>query len=591
MATAAGSGPDERRTIVAVWRRAVAEGSGPAFLTKEGGAWREVSWREAGERVERLAAGFLKLGLAKGDRAAIFSRTRLEWTLCDYALASIGAIVVPIYQTSSPEECSHIVSDSGTRLLVCENEKQLAALRGESAVAGLEHIVLVEGEAAGATSLAEVEELGRSSLDAQPTLVEEACANVSEADVLTFIYTSGTTGPPKGCIHSHANWVALVDSIDQVNDFLRPDDVALLFLPLAHNFARLVQFAGARIGFTLALCPDIVQVTRALGEVNPTILPSVPRLFEAMYGNVRSRFEEATGVRRRLIDWALGVGRRAAAREEQGQRVSPLLARQRALADKLVFSKIKERLGGRVRLGISGGAPLSRDIIEFFAACGILIVEGYGLTETTSGCNLNRPTRYRFGSVGPALPGIEVATAADGEILVRGPTIFQGYYGREEESAAALTSDGWLLTGDIGSIDADGFLTITDRKKEIIVTGGGKNVSPANLENELKASGIVSQVLVVGDRRPFITALIVPDRAKIGAGKASDEEVRKAIEAVVDGVNVHLGPVEQIKRFAVLPREFSTEEGEVTPTLKLKRRVCEEHFRDDIFLGRWQCWD
>ncbi|MGH2995537.1 MAG: AMP-dependent synthetase/ligase [Gaiellaceae bacterium] len=573
-------GPGQR-TINDLWERAASEARHPAFLTKEGGVWREVGWGEARERVDHLAAGFLALGLRKGDCVAILSRTRLEWTLCDYAVASIGAVVIPIYPTSSKHECSYLLSDSSARALVCEDEEQLGKVRdlaGE--LPALEHTIVFDA-AEGARPLSEITELGRAHLDANPQALVDARGHVSESDTLTYIYTSGTTGNPKGCVLSHRNWHAVVDSIRRTEGLMVPGDVVLLFLPLAHNFARLVQFAGAGIGFTVAFCPDVVQVPRALTEVRPTVFPSVPRLFETVHGNVRSRFEGAEGAQRRIVDRALSVGRRVAARRERGKRVSPLLALQFRLADRLVYSKVKERLGGRLRLAISGGAPLSKEIIEFFAAVDVLILEGYGLTETTSGCALNRPDRYRFGTVGPALPGIEIELAADGEILVRGDTIFQGYHGKDEATAEVLTEDGWLLTGDIGTIE-DGFVTITDRKKELIVTAGGKNVSPQNLENALKATGYVSQALVIGDNRPHIVALVCPDRVKVAKVAKTEDEVRELIAKAVEEVNSNLGPVEQIRRFAVLPREFSAEEGEVTPTLKLKRRVCEEHFRDEI---------
>jgi long-chain acyl-CoA synthetase len=570
-----------KRTIVDLWQSAGGDADAAAFLVKTEGEWREVSWRSAREQVDELAAGFLALGLTRGERVAIVSKTRLEWTLCDYALASVGAIVVPIYQTSSPEECAYIVADSGARALVCDDGKQLSGIREAGTdLPALEHGIVIDGEHEGALELENIRERGRALLGERPDAVAEARDAVDESDVLTFIYTSGTTGHPKGCVLTHRNWRAMADSVSQVEGFLRPGDVLLLFLPLAHNFARLCQFAGGALGVTIAFCPDIVQVARALTDVRPTVLPSVPRLYEMIYANIRGKLDEATGARRKLVDWSLSVGAKAAARQQRGAGLPPVLKAQLGLADRLVFSKIKERLGGRVRIAISGGAPLSKEIIEFFASVGVLILEGYGLTETTSGCTFNRPTRYRFGTVGPALPDIEVSIADDGEILVRGPTIFQGYHGNEAETREVMGEDGWLLTGDIGSMDADGFVTITDRKKDLIITSGGKNVSPQNLENGLKASGIVSQALVVGDNRPYIVALISPDRTKLSG--SADEDIRAPLQGAVDEVNSHLGPAEQIRRFAILPRDFSAEEGEVTPTLKLRRRVCEEHFADEI---------
>jgi long-chain acyl-CoA synthetase len=362
---------------------------------------------------------------------------------------------------------------------------------------------------------------------------------------------------------------------------MEPDDLALLFLPLAHNFARLVQFMGTASGFTIAFVPDVTRVARALVEVRPTLFPSVPRLYERVYTSMQLRFSQQQGVKRLVAERALAVGRRAARLRQQGRRPGPLLALQLRLADRLVFSKIKERFGGRLRHAVSGGAPLSPEVIEFFAACGVLILEGYGLTETTSACTVNRPDNYRFGTVGTTIPGVEVALADDGEIKIKGPTLFQGYHGKEAATAEVMTDDGWFLTGDIGTIDEAGFVTITDRKKELIVTSGGKKISPSNLEHALTASPHVAQALVVGDNRSYLAALIYPNREELEAAE-SEDDVRALIQGVVDEVNSHHGAVEQIKRFALLPRDFSAEEGEVTPTLKLKRRICEAHFRDEI---------
>ena len=574
----------EGRTIVDVWRRAVERNSpNAAFLAKEGRAWREVGWREADERIDQLAAGFLALGLRKGDKVAILSRTRLEWTLCDYALASIGAVVVPIYQTNSREECRYVVADSAARGLICEDAEQLEKTAGfEHELPALEFTFAFETADGGAIALADVAERGRAYTAESPNAVAEARAGLSPSDVLTYIYTSGTTGDPKGCVLTHGNWAAVIDSIDRTDGLIQSDDTVLLFLPLAHNFARLVQFAGAQIGFTLAFEPDVNRVARALVEVQPTVFPSVPRLYERVYKTLRGRLEQAEGMKGRIAKWALGVGRRAAARRADGGRPGPLLALQLRVADRLVFSKVKERFGGRLRHAVSGGAPLAAEIIEFFASCGILILEGYGLTETTSAVSVNRPAHYRFGSVGLPVPGVDVALADDGEIKVRGAGIFQGYYGKDEATAEVLTPDGWLLTGDIGTIDDDGFVAITDRKKELIVTAGGKKISPSNLENELLATGYVASAFVVGDNRSYLAALVYPNLEELEKSAPSEAEQRELIQRAIDQVNEHHGPVERIHRFAILARDFSAEEGEITPTLKVKRKIVEEHFRDEI---------
>jgi long-chain acyl-CoA synthetase len=405
---------------------------------------------------------------------------------------------------------------------------------------------------------------------------------VSASDVLTYIYTSGTTGPPKGCVLSHGNFVAAVESVAAIDDMFVRGDVVLLFLPLAHNFARLVQYATTALGHRVAFCTEFADVPAALAAVRPTILPTVPRMFEKVHGTIRATFDETTGPKRRVIGWAVGVGTRSARDRADGRRSSAPLALQGRIADRLVFAKIRERLGGRIRYAISGGAPLAPEIIEFFAACGVLILEGYGLSESTSACTSNQPRRYRFGTVGLPLPDLELRLAEDGEVLVRGETVFQGYLGRDDATAEVLSADGWLRTGDIGRLDEDGFLTITDRKKEIIVTAGGKKIAPQNLENALKTSPVVSQALVVGDRRPYIAALVSIDQDEAGKMATNEDELRALVEKAIAEVNGRLGRAEQIKRFAILSRDFSLEAGEVTPTLKLKRRVCEEHFREEI---------
>jgi long-chain acyl-CoA synthetase len=559
-------------TIAEAWRDAVsAEHLSPPFLGETSEGWRAVGWNEAAARVDALAAGFAALGVRKGDRVAILSRTRLEWTLCDFALATLGAVSVPIYQTSSREECAHILADSGARAIVCEDSAHLERVAGlERELPALEHLIVID-PAPGALALGELEKPG-----------SPPAHSVAPSDVLTLIYTSGTTGPPKGCVLTHANFVAELEAISHVRGLFVVGDTILLFLPLAHNFARLIQYCGVRLGLTLAFCAEPARLPEALREVRPTILPGVPRVFEKVHASVRAGFEAETGLKRRVVDWSLAVGGRRAARRQRGEPLSVGLAAQTRLADRLVFSKINERLGGRLRIAISGGAPLAREVMEFFAACDLLILEGYGLSETTSGCAVNRPDAYRFGTVGLPLPGVQLAIADDGEVLARGETIFQGYHGRPEETADAFTEDGWLLTGDIGAIDADGFLAITDRKKELIVTAGGKKIPPQNLENALKTFPYIADALVVGDRRPYVAALIAVDPEEVARIDGGGVDVHALVAGAVEDVNARLGRAEQIKRFSLLPRPFSVEAGELTPTLKVKRRVCEQRFREEI---------
>jgi long-chain acyl-CoA synthetase len=354
----------------------------------------------------------------------------------------------------------------------------------------------------------------------------------------------------------------------------------LLYLPMAHNFGRLMHLIGAQTGYTIAFCPDPLRVGEVMPAVRPTLLPTVPRLFEKVHAALLAQFEQAHGPRKRLLDWALEVGRQASVLRQQGRELPAGLALRQRVADRLVYRKVKNRLGGRFRIAISGGAPLAKEICELFHALDIMIVEGWGLTECTTAASVNRPNRFRFGTVGPAIPGFEVRADGDGELLIRSPTVFAGYYKDEEATREVLDEDGWLRSGDLGEIDEDGFITITDRKKDILITAGGKNVAPQNLENALKTAPLVSQALVVGDRRPYVAALITIDPAV--AGGLSPGQVQERVQKIVDEANTEFSRFEQIKRFAILPREFSAEEDEVTPTLKLKRRTCAEHFAAEI---------
>jgi long-chain acyl-CoA synthetase len=394
---------------------------------------------------------------------------------------------------------------------------------------------------------------------------------------------------------SNRNYYVMTTVVDRMEQtYYREDDVMLLYLPLAHNYGRLMLLLGAHVGFTIAFLADPLRVAEALPQVRPTLLPSVPRVYEKVHSAVVARFDAATGTKRRLVDWSLPIGREVSRLESAGQPVPATLKAKHRLADKLVFSKVREPLGGRLRMPGSGGAPLSKEIIEFFDAVGVRIAEGYGLTECTTACSTNRPDDYRFGSVGKPLPGVEIRIADDGEIEMRSETVFQGYYKDPEATAAVLGDDGWLKTGDIGYLDEDGFLFITDRKKDILVTAGGKNVAPQNIENDLKTSKYVSQALVVGDARPYVSALITLDSVEIAnwaaaqgiegdaAALAAHPQVRELVQGIVDDVNRDRSRFEQVKRFAILPRDFTLEAGEVTPTLKLRRRAVQEHFAGEI---------
>jgi long-chain acyl-CoA synthetase len=559
------------RTIWSLWQDALGEKrTNPAYLVEEDSGWREVSQAEAAEAVDELAHGLLALGVKKGDSFGMLARTRLEWVLLDFALAQIGAVPAPIYPSAAAAECCYILEHSNVVGCFVEDEELLAKIED----ARPEHVYTIE-------TLPELRALGREHAAADPDALERAREQIGEDDLFTFIYTSGTTGPPKGCMILNRNYYDMCGRIDEIAEFFLPTDVMLLYLPLAHNFGRLMHLLGAHLGYTVAFLPDPRRIGDVMPQVRPTVLPTVPRVLEKVHTAVSANFAAATGVKRRLIDWALEVGGEVSSLRQRQEPVPAGLAFKHRIADRLVYSKVKARLGGRLRAAISGGAPLAKEIGEFFHALDILVLEGYGQTEETTASNVNRPDRFKFGTVGPAIPGIDVAIAEDGEILIKGPTVFAGYYQDEEATRAVLPGDGWLHTGDVGEIDEDGFLTVTDRKKDIIVTAGGKNVAPQNIEGLLKGIPWVSQALVIGDRRPYLVALLTLDAdevAKLDGGTDANALVAEAVERV----NENLAHFEQVRRFEILPRDFSPEKNEITPTLKLKRRVVEQNFSEEI---------
>lgn len=570
-------------TLAAMWHDACRSPRRfPAFLVRREGEWRDVAWEEAGRQVERLAAGFLASGVGRGDRVGLLLGTCPEWTVCDFALLSIGAVPVPLYATSSSADVAYVLDDCGARMLVVEASRWG---RVEEALAGGSiELVLVGGAHDGRATLDDLLVRGGDHLAADPNAVGAARAGVHPADVATIVYTSGTTGRPKGCVLTHANMRAMAEIVAAVPNLLYPGETVLLFLPLAHNFARLMQNLAVRVGITIAYCPDLRGVPAALTEVRPHILPSIPRAYELLHRQIAGQVEAGAAPVRMAAGWALGVGRRAERLRQRGERLPLHVRAQLSMADRIALDRIRRRVGGRLRLPVSGGAPLAANVAEFLASAGICVMEGYGLSEATCASNFNRPGPglYRFGTVGRPLPGVDVRLADDGEVQLHGTTVFAGYYGDEEATRAVTTEDGWLRTGDLGEFDADGFLRISGRKKDLIVTSGGENVAPVPLEEALTADPLVSQALVLGDGRPYVVALVTVDAAEQRRRGLDAGGVRTAVADAVGRVNRGLGTAERIRRHAVLDREFSQDAGEVTPTLKLRRGVCAEHNRDRI---------
>ena len=555
------------RTIANLWRDAVtAAHPDPLYLHEVDGQWVEVTWAEAARAVDEIANGLLALGIRKGDSFGLLARTNLEWSLFDFALALVGAVGAPVYANSSARDTHYVLEHSEAVGVLVEDADQRAKVAGS----GVEHVISF-------ADLDALRERGRAYAAEHPAALDERADSIDEDDLFTFIYTSGTTGPPKACMIRHRNYYSMVQKADELDDRLtEPGDVMLLYLPLAHNYGRLLHLSAAYTGFTVAFLPDPLRAATELPRVRPQLFPSVPRVYEKIHTAVVGEFADQTGAKKVIVDWALRVGSRVSRLRQAKRPVPAGLALQYRLADKLVYSKVKARLGGRLRVANAGGAPLSREIAEFFHSIDILILEGYGLSEVTTAATVNRPDEFRFGTVGKPLPGVELAFVEDGEILIRSDTVFAGYYRDEEATKATLDDEGFVHTGDIGHLDEDGFLVITDRKKDIIVTAGGKNVAPQNLENELKSHRVISQVLVVGDRKPYVAALITvdPDATR----GLDDSTVHAAVQGAIDSVNAERSRYEQIKRFTVLPREFTVEEDEMTPTLKLRRKVILDHF-------------
>ena len=577
------------RTLSALVLDAAAKYRATALKYPLGNGWGEISYAKLDVGVREIAKGLIALGIEPGDRVAILSNTRAEWTLADFGAMCAGAVVVPVYQTNSPEECLYVLEHSGATAIFCEDPEQIAKLAEiRDRLPALRHVIRFEGESEGALTLSALRELGADVTDER---FDGRVRGVTEEDIATIVYTSGTTGPPKGCMLTHGNLRADIDGCAQRVTFDPGDDVIYIFLPLAHVLTRLVQFLGIDRGTTLAYWHrDPKRIVADVGEIAPTHLPSVPRVFEKIYTAATTKVAAEGGPKAKLFWWAIGVGRKV--RERKGGRNGVLLDAQYKIADKLVLHKVRALFGGRMKLAMTGAAPIDVDILSFFRATGVWVLEGYGMTETSAVATLNTIAEHRLGSVGKAIPGCELKIAEDGEVLMRGSNIFKGYY-RDEPATAATLRDGWLHSGDLGELDADGYLTITGRKKDLIITSSGKNISPSNIENALKLSRWVSQAVVYGDRKPYLTALLTldPDEAAALAEKVGAEDadlaalavhpgVRKVIQAAVDETNAKFARIEQVKRFAILERDLSQAEQELTPSLKVKRNVVYERHSD-----------
>jgi long-chain acyl-CoA synthetase len=557
----------------------------------DSGVWASKTFTEVGEIVRKLSLGLMDLGISNGDKVSILANTRPEWSYFDFAALTAGATVVPIYQTNSAEECQYVLENSDAKAVIVEDEEQLEKVRAvRDRCPKLEHVIRMTGQSEDAVSMEELAERGAA---ADPAAWEERWRSVAPEDICTFIYTSGTTGPPKGCVISHGNYRAMLDMVNEMN-VIEDEEVTYLFLPLAHSFALLVQFGSFDLGATLAYWErDPLKIVPNLAEVKPTYFPSVPRIFEKIYTAATASVEKEGGLKKAVFDWAIGVGKKVRATERAGKKPNPLLALQHRIADKQVLSKIRGLFGGNLRLAVTGAAPINPEILEFFDAAGVLVLEGWGMTETSTAATIATPEDFKWGTVGRPFPGCEVKIADDGEILAKGPNIFQGYYKNEEATRETLV-DGWLHTGDIGELDPDGFLKITGRKKDIIITAGGKNITPANLEAEIKQHPLVSQCVVIGDRRPYLVALVTldPEEAAKFAQEnglpedpvaiAASDQVQATIDKHVEEINQKFARVEQVKKVKVLPRDLSQEGGELTPTLKVKRNVVADKYGDEI---------
>jgi long-chain acyl-CoA synthetase len=592
------------KTIAGLIPRAVADhGENVAIRYKRDGSWREVTYTELGEIVQEIGNGMIELGLQPGERICILGNTRPEWTYADMAATSAGLVVVPIYQTNSPEECLWVISDSEACAIVVEDESQLEKIVAiKDQVPNIRTVIVMDPPAGAAELALDAVPLDdvRAKGEGRPAdELEARRAAVKPTDAFTFIYTSGTTGPPKGCVLTHGNYAAIVDMVGDAGE-IQGDEVIYLYLPLAHSFALLIQLAVFDLGGTLAYFGgDTKEIIPELQEVKPTYLPSVPRVFEKIYTLAHGAIQALAADEREEAEKAIALGVQVRNLQVEGKPVPQDMQKAFDEADERFFANVRAIFGGRVRHATSGAAPIAKEILEFFWACGVPVLEGYGMTETATAATTSTVENHKFGTVGRALPGVELKIADDGEILVKGPNIFDGYHNRADASFGAVV-DGWLHTGDLGSIDEDGYLSITGRKKDIIITAGGKNLTPANIENDLKQSRWISQAVMHGDARPYPVVLITLDEEEMPvfasehglpediATLCKEPAVLELIQGEIDKANAKYAQVEQVKKFCILDHDLSQPTGELTPTLKVKRNVVNEkyaHLFDALYAG------